>query len=98
MLLTLIVNQFIPSAVNAVVMSPIALATAANLGVSPYPFIMGIAYAVAASFMTPVSHPANVLVMSPGGYRFSDFLKNGLPISLIVLAISILLLPVVFPY
>lgn len=98
MLLTLIINQFIPSAVNAVVMSPIALATAANLGISPYPFIMGIAYAVAASFMTPVSHPANVLVMSPGGYRFSDFLKNGLPISLIILVVSIMLLPVVFPY
>jgi di/tricarboxylate transporter len=98
MLLTLVVNQFIPSAVNAVVMSPIALATAASLGVSPYPFIMGIAYAVASSFMTPVSHPANILVMSPGGYRFTDYIINGLPISIIVLVVSILLLPVVFPF
>lgn len=98
MLLTLVVNQFIPSAVNAVVMSPIALATAASLGVSPYPFIMGIAYAIAASFMTPVSHPANVLVMSPGGYRFSDYVKNGFAISLIVLLVSILLLPIFFPF
>lgn len=98
MLLTLVVNQFIPSAVNAVVMSPIALATAASLGVSPYPFIMGIAYAVASSFMTPVSHPANILVMSPGGYRFTDYIINGLPISIIVLVISVLLLPVVFPF
>ena len=98
MLLTLVVNQFIPSAVNAVVMSPIALATAVSLGVSPYPFIMGIAYAVASSFMTPVSHPANILVMSPGGYRFTDYIINGLPISIIVLVISVLLLPVVFPF
>jgi di/tricarboxylate transporter len=98
MALTLIINQFIPSAVNAVVMTPIALATAFSLEVSPYPFIMAIAYAVASSFMTPVSHPANVLVMSPGGYRFSDYMKNGLPISLIVLVVSILLLPVVFPF
>jgi di/tricarboxylate transporter len=98
MLLTLLVNQFIPSAVNAVVMSPIALATAASLGVSPYPFIMGIAYAVASSFMTPVSHPANLLVMSPGGYRFTDYILNGLPISIIVLVVSVLLLPVVFPF
>jgi di/tricarboxylate transporter len=98
MLLTLVVNQFIPSAVNAVVMSPIALATAASLGVSPYPFIMGIAYAVASSFMTPVSHPANILVMSPGGYRFTDYLVNGLPISIIVLIVSIFLLPIVFPF
>ncbi len=98
MTMTLILNQFIPSAVNAVVMSPIAIATAAALGVSPYPLVMGIAYSVAASFMTPVSHPANVLIMSPGGYRFSDYMKNGLPLSLIVLIVSVLLLPVVFPF
>ena len=98
MTLTMILNQFIPSAVNAVVMTPIAIATSLGLGLSPYPFVMAIAYAVAASFMTPVSHPINVLVMSPGGYHFSDYLKNGLPLALIVLVVSILLLPVVFPY
>ena len=98
MTLTLVINQFIPSAVNAVVMAPIAIATAAGLGLSPYPFVMAIAYAVAASFMTPVSHPVNIMIMSPGGYRFSDYLKNGLPLSLIVLVVSVLLLPVVFPY
>jgi di/tricarboxylate transporter len=98
MVLTLLLNQFMPSAVNAVVMTPIAIASAAGLGISPYPFVMGIAYAVAASFMTPVSHPINVLIMSPGGYRFTDYLKNGLPLALIVLVVSILLLPVVFPY
>lgn len=98
MVLTLLLNQFMPSAVNAVVMTPIAIASAAGLGLSPYAFVMGIAYAVAASFMTPVSHPINVLVMSPGGYRFGDYLKNGLPLTLIVLLVSVLLLPVVFPY
>ncbi len=98
MTMTLVINQFIPSAVNAVVMAPVAIAAAVGLGISPYPFVMGIAYAVAASFMTPVSHPANVLIMSPGGYRFSDYIKNGFPFSLIVLIVSVLLLPVVFPY
>ena len=98
MTMTLIINQFIPSAVNAVVMTPIAIAAALGLGLSPYPFVMGIAYAVAASFMTPVSHPINVLIMSPGGYRFSDYIKNGLPLSLIVLIVSVLLLPLVFPF
>jgi len=98
MTMALILNQFIPSAVNAVVMAPIAIASAAGLGISPYPLVMGIAYSVAASFMTPVSHPANVLIMSPGGYRFSDYMKNGLPLSLIVLVVSVLLLPVVFPF
>ncbi len=98
MAFTLALNQFIPSAVNAVVMTPIAIATAASLSISPYPFVMGIAYAVAASFMTPVSHPVNVLVMSPGGYRFTDYLLNGLPFCLIVLVVSVALLPFVFPF
>ncbi len=97
-LLTMTINQFIPSPVNAVVMTPIALATAAEIGASPYPFAMGIAYAVASSFLTPVSHPINVLVMSPGGYRFGDYFRNGLPIILIVFIVSVLLLPVVFPF
>jgi len=79
-------------------MSPIALSTAVNMGVSPYPFMMGIAYALAAAFLSPVAHPANVLVMSPGGYRFSDYFKQGLPIVIIVLLISVPLLPILFPF
>ncbi len=98
MLLTLLINPFIPAVVNAVIMTPIGLATAASLGVSPYPFVMGIAYMVAACFMTPVSHPANLLVMSPGGYRFTDYLKNGIPIAILALLVSLLLIPLVFPF
>lgn len=98
MVLSMAATQFMPSPVVAVLMSPIALTTAANLGVSPYPYMMGIAYALAASFLSPVAHPANILVMSPGGYRFSDYFKQGLPISIIVLVISTLLLPVLFPF
>jgi di/tricarboxylate transporter len=98
MVLANISTQVMPSPVVAVIMSPIAISTAGNLGVSPYPFMMGIAYALAAAFLSPVAHPANVLVMSPGGYRFSDYFKQGLPISIIVLIFSILLLPILFPY
>jgi len=98
MVLSMAATQVMPSPVVAVIMSPIALSTAANLGISPYPFMMGIAYALAAAFLSPVAHPANVLVMSPGGYRFSDYFKQGLPISIIVLVFSIILLPVLFPY
>lgn len=98
MTLTLLINPFIPAVVNAVIMTPIGLATAASLGVSPYPFVMGIAYMVAASFMTPVSHPANLLVMSPGGYRFTDYLRNGIPIALLALLVSLLLIPLIFPF
>lgn len=98
MVLSNLATQFMPSPVVAVLMSPIALTTALNLGVSPYPFMMGIAYALAASFLSPVAHPANVLVMSPGGYRFSDYFKQGLPLTVIVLLVSIPLLPLLFPF
>lgn len=98
MILSIAVTQMMPSAVVAVLMSPIALTTAANMEVSPYPFMMGIAYALAASFLSPVAHPANVLVMSPGGYRFSDYIKHGLPVSIIVVVTSVLLLPLLFPF
>lgn len=98
MILSMVSTQVMPSPVVAVLMSPIALSTAINMDVSPYPFMMGIAYALAAAFLSPVAHPANVLVMSPGGYRFSDYLKQGLPIAVIVLLVSIPLLPVLFPF
>lgn len=98
MILSTIATQVMPSPVVAVLMSPIALTTAVTLDVSPYPFMMGIAYALAAAFLSPVAHPANVLVMSPGGYRFSDYFKQGLPITIIVLLISIPLLPILFPF
>lgn len=98
MILVMVANQFMPGAVVVVLISPIALTTAASLGISPYPLMMGIAYALAASVLSPVGHAVNVLVMSPGGYRFSDYFKQGLPIALIVLAISIPLLPVLFPF
>lgn len=98
MVLSMIATQFMPSPVIAVIMSPIALTASLSMGVSPYPYILGVAYALAASFLSPAAHPANILVMSPGGYRFTDYLKHGFPISLIVLVISILILPVIFPY
>lgn len=98
MILAMISTPFMPSTVVVVLISPIALTTASNLGISPYPLMMGIAYALAASVLSPVAHAVNVLVMSPGGYRFSDYLKQGLPIALIVLAISIPLLPILFPF
>lgn len=98
MTLSIVITQTMPSAVVAVLMSPIAINTASAMDVSPYPFMMGIAYALAASFLSPVAHPANVLVMSPGGYRFSDYIIHGLPISAIVVIISVLLLPILFPF
>jgi di/tricarboxylate transporter len=98
MVLSMLATQFMPSVVVAVIMSPLAISTAVAMGASPYPYMMGVAYSLAASVLSPLGHPANVLVMSPGGYRYSDYFKQGLPIAVIVLVLSVLLLPRLFPY
>jgi len=98
LLFTLLITQFIPSPAVAVIMTPIALHTAQSLGIHPQAYVLGIAYVLAASFISPVAHPAALLVMSPGGYRFSDYIRHGLPIALIVVAVSAGLLPLIFPY
>jgi di/tricarboxylate transporter len=87
-----------PAPVLAVIMAPIAMNTAFDLGISPHAFLLGVSYALASSFISPLAHPVNSMVMTPGSYRFSDYIKHGLPISLIVIMVSVLFLPVIFPY
>ncbi|EJC1152591.1 SLC13 family permease [Cronobacter sakazakii] len=93
-----VIGLFISNTATAVLMAPIALAAAKTMGVSPYPFAMGIAMAASAAFMTPVSSPVNTLVLGPGNYRFSDFVKTGVPFTLIVMVVCVLLIPVLFPF
>jgi di/tricarboxylate transporter len=95
--LTFAATCFIPTAALVVLMTPIVLSTAADMHLSPHALMMAVAVAASASFMTPISHPANVLVMGPGGYRFIDYLKVGLPLSLIVLVVVLLVLPHFWP-
>jgi len=92
------IGLFISNTATAVLMAPIGIAAAHQMGVSPYPFTMIIAIAASAAFMTPVSSPVNTLVMAPGGYRFGDFIKIGVPFTLVVLAVSVVLVPVFFPF
>ncbi len=96
-MLTSISTIAIHPAALVVIMSPIAIEAAASYDISPYTLMMAIAIAAAACFMSPVSHPANLLVMGPGGYKFSDYLKVGLPLTLVVMAVSMLLLPIFWP-
>ncbi|MFA5677440.1 MAG: SLC13 family permease [Pseudomonas sp.] len=91
------IGLFISNTATAVLMAPVAIATAQAMGVSPYPFVMTVALAASAAFMTPVSSPVNTLVLDPGGYRFSDFMKIGVPFTLLVMLISVLLVPLLFP-
>jgi di/tricarboxylate transporter len=97
LLLTFLATCFIPTAALVVLMAPIILNASAKMGVSPYPFMMAMAMAASASFTSPVSHPANVLVMGPGGYRFVDYLKLGVPLTLVVLLMIMLTVPFFWP-
>lgn len=96
-ILTALASQLMPNPVVTVLMAPIAINTAQSLGFSPQSLMMIIAISASASFLSPVGHPANLLVMGPGGYRFSDFLRVGLPLTLIVLVIAVLAVPVFWP-
>lgn len=94
---TALATLIVPTAALVLLMAPIALSAAADLGISPLAPVMAIAIAAAASFASPVAHPANVLVMGPGGYRFVDYVKLGLPLTLLVFAVAMLMLPLVWP-
>lgn len=95
--LTFLATCFVPTAALIVLMAPIALNTAANMELSPFGLMMAIAMAASASFMTPVSHPANILVMGPGGYRFTDYLKIGGLLTLVTLVVLLVVLPIFWP-
>jgi len=91
-------SQIMPNPAVAVLLAPIALSAAAGSGISPYPLMMVIAVSASAVFMSPIGHPANLLVMGPGGYRFSDYIKVGLPLTVLVWGIIIILMPLIWPY
>jgi len=97
-LLTSIFTEFISNAGAAALMVPIALATAAEGGWSPKPFVFGVAYAASASFSTPIGYQTNAFVYGPGGYRFTDFLRVGLPLQVILWLFAVIAIPFVFPF
>ncbi len=96
-LLTATLTIAIHPAALVVVMAPVAIEAAAAFDISPQTVMMAVAIAAAAVFMSPISHAANLLVMGPGGYRFRDYLKVGVPLTLVVMAIAMLLLPWIWP-
>lgn len=96
-LLTAVTGLFISNTATAVLMAPVAIATAKALGASPQPFAMIVALAASAAFMTPISSPVNTLVLGPGRYRFGDFVKVGVPFTILVMIVSVLLVPWLLP-
>ncbi len=96
-ILTAMATMIIPTAALVVLMSPIVLSAMTDLGVAPETAMMAVAMAASASFTSPISHPANILVMGPGGYRFVDYLKVGVPLTIVVFITVMVLLPILWP-
>lgn len=94
----MVLGMFISNVATAILMAPIAITVAEYLGASPYPFALAVALAASTAFMTPVSSPVNTLVLGPGGYRFADFLRIGLPFSIMALLVSVALVPLLLPF
>lgn len=97
-MLTTLLTAFMSNAAAAVLVAPIAIQTAFNLDMNPHAFVMGIAIAASNSFVTPIGHQACVLVYGPGGYRFFDFAKVGLPLTILIWILMAIFLPVFFPF
>ena len=95
--ITAILGMFISNTATAVLMAPVAISIAKELSLSPRPFAMIVALAASTAFMTPVSSPVNTLVVTPGRYSFGDFVKLGVPFSLIVMVVSVALVPWLLP-
>ncbi len=98
MLITMILSNIINNAATAILMAPIGLELAKFYEYSADPFLMGVAIAASCAFLTPIGHQSNTLVMGPGGYRFNDYWKMGLPLSLVVLILAIPLVMWIWPF
>jgi di/tricarboxylate transporter len=96
--LTAGIGLFISNTVTAVLMAPIAISAASALDVSPYPFAVTVALGASTAFMTPISSPVNTLVLGPGQYKFMDFVKIGVPLSILVMIICLIMIPMLFPF
>ena len=96
--LTMVLGQFISNVATVLVVTPIAVAIAQTLELSIQPFMMALTVAGAAAFLTPVATPANLMVLQPGGYRFGDYWKLGLPLMVVYLAVAVLYVPLVWPF
>ena len=97
-LVTWVLTEMITNNAAAVLVFPFAISTSASLGVDFMPFVMTIMFAASASFSTPIGYQTNLMVLGPGGYDFKDYIKFGLPLNLVGAGVTIVLVPVVWPF
>ena len=97
-ILTSISTQLLSNNATAVLLLPIAITTALKIGVHPKPFVVAICFGASACFASPIGYQTNLLVYGPGSYRFSDYLKLGIPLNLMVIVMGSLLIPIFWPF
>jgi len=97
-LLTAALGLVLSNTAAAVLVAPIAIHTAAILGVSPYPFAVAVVIAASAAYATPISTPVVTLVVDPGRYKFSDFVKVGTPLLFLTYLVTLVVAPLIFPF
>jgi di/tricarboxylate transporter len=94
---TMFLSDLVNNAAAAVLMAPIAISVANGLGASPDPFLMAVAIGASCAFLTPIGHQSNTLVLGPGGYRFGDYWRLGLPLEIVIAVVAVPLILVVWP-
>ena len=87
-----------PRLFGIVIMAPIVISIAARMGVSPDPFLIAVAIGASSDFLTPFGHHNNTIILGPGGYRFGDFWRVGLGLEIVVIAVSLLVIPLAWPF
>jgi di/tricarboxylate transporter len=97
MIATILLTNLINNAAAAVLMAPIAMSLAIKMGVSPDPMLMAVAVSASSAFMTPIGHQSNTLIMGPGGFRFGDYWRMGLPVTILVLIVGTPLILLFWP-
>jgi di/tricarboxylate transporter len=97
LVVTMFLSDIINNAATVVVMAPIGISVANGLGVSIDPFLMAVAIGASCAFLTPIGHQSNTLIMGPGGYRFADYWRMGLPLEIIIVILGVPLLLYFWP-
>ena len=97
-LITMLLTEIASNVATAIIMTPITLKLAEQASYEPLPFIFAVCYAASASFITPVGYQTNLMVFGPGGYKYSDYIRVGLPLGLILWIVSVIVIPMIWEF